>query len=209
MTRFIVVRHGQTQWNLEARIQGHRDSALTEAGVRQAQAIAARLATESFDVLVASDLGRAQYTARAIADRTGHAVFTDPRLRERNYGAAEGLTYGELDVQFPDVFSKVRPVDPDFEVPGGETRRAFHDRVKDAFEALAREQAGKRIAVVCHGGVMAMLYRIIHGLGLAAPHPIPIVNASYNALAYARGAWTVEAWGDTAHLGAVAAFVEP
>lgn len=209
MTRFILVRHGQTVWNVEARIQGHRDSALTETGVRQAHAIAERLVSERFDALVASDLGRAQDTARAIADRTGHDVVTDPRLRERNYGAAEGLTYGELDVQFPDVFSKVRPVDPDFEVPGGETRRQFHDRVKGAFEALAREQAGRRVAVVCHGGVLAMLYRIIHGLGIEAPHPIPIVNASYNGLAFANGAWTVEAWGDTAHLGAVAAFVEP
>jgi len=209
VTRFIVVRHGQTTWNLEARIQGHRDSALTEAGRNQAQAIAARLEGESFDALVASDLGRAQATAQAIAARTGHAVLTDPRIRERNYGAAEGLTYGELDVQFPEVFSKVLPTDPDFEVPGGESRRQFHDRVKAAFEALAREHAGRRVAVVCHGGVLAMLYRIIHDIELATPYPIPIVNASYNGLAYAHGTWEVEAWGDTAHLGAVAGFVGP
>ncbi|MGZ5651565.1 MAG: histidine phosphatase family protein, partial [Usitatibacter sp.] len=81
-TRFIVVRHGQTQWNVESRIQGHRDSPLTAAGEAQAEAVAARLAAERFDVLISSDLGRARQTAERIARRCGHRVVTDTRLRE-------------------------------------------------------------------------------------------------------------------------------
>lgn len=207
-TRFVLLRHGETRWNLEARIQGHEDSELTAAGVAQARALAQRMKDEDFDLLLASDLGRAMSTALHIAEITGHEVRPDARLRERHYGECQGLTYGELDHQFPDLFSSVREVDPDFPVPGGETRREFHDRVKSAFESLAREHPGRRLVVVSHGGVLAMLYRAIHRIPIGTPRPIPIRNGSYNALAWERGAWRIEAWGDTAHLPAGAAFNE-
>jgi probable phosphoglycerate mutase len=208
-TRLIVVRHGETHWNLAARIQGHSDSALTAAGEAQAAAIARRLAGEKFDRLIASDLGRALQTAQAIAARTGHEITVDSRLRERNFGVAEGLTYGEIDVQYPDVFSRVRETDPNYVIPGGESRQQLYERVRNVFESLAREASGGCIAVVCHGGVLASLYRHVHGIPLPVPHPIPIPNASYNALWYDDGRWREETWGDTAHLGATDAFVEP
>lgn len=208
MTRFIVLRHGETQWNLDSRIQGHSDSELTAAGRAQAEALARRMERESFDVLLSSDLGRALSTARIIAARTRHALVADARLRERSFGEAEGLTYGELDHEYPEVFSKVRSTDPDYRIPGGESRRQFYERVQSAFEALASEHAGERVAVVAHGGVLASLYRVIHALGIATPYPIPIVNASFNAVAFDGVRWSVEAWGDTGHLGAVEAFEE-
>jgi probable phosphoglycerate mutase len=207
-TRFVLLRHGETHWNLESRIQGHEDSELTATGIAQARALAERMRDERFDLLVASDLGRAMSTAMHIAEATGHEVRPDPRLRERNYGECQGLTYGELDHQYPDLFSSVREVDPDFPVPGGESRREFHDRVKAAFEALARAHTGQRVVVVSHGGVLAMLYRAVHGIPIGTPHPIPIRNCSYNALAWDRGLWTVEAWGDTVHLPVGEAFNE-
>jgi 2,3-bisphosphoglycerate-dependent phosphoglycerate mutase len=207
-TRFVLLRHGETRWNLESRIQGHHDSELTAAGLAQAEALAERMSQERFDLLVASDLGRAMQTAGVISRRTGAPIVPDPRLRERHFGVCQGLTYGELDHQYPDLFSSVREVDPDFVVPGGETRRQFHDRVRDAFVSLAREHPGARLAVVSHGGVLAMLYRVIHGIPLGTPHPIPIRNASYNAVAFDGAAWRVEAWGDTVHLPAGPAFNE-
>jgi probable phosphoglycerate mutase len=210
MTRFIVVRHGETQWNVDSRIQGHTDSELTETGLRQAEALAKRLALETFDAMVSSDLGRALSTARIIAERTRHdPVVADSRFRERAFGEGEGLTYGELDHQYPEVFSKVRETDPDYCIPGGESRRQFYDRVQASFEALAAERSGQRVLVVAHGGVLASLYRVIHKLGIATPYHIPIVNASYNAVAFDAGAWTVEAWADTGHLGEAALFEEP
>ena len=208
MIRFIIVRHGETQWNVDTRIQGHTDSELTATGLAQAAAIARRLEGEVFDVLVTSDLGRAMSTARIIAERTHHALVPDARLRERSFGEGEGLSYGELDHQYPETFSKVRETDPDICIPGGESRRQFYERVKSAFEALAVEHAGRRVAVVAHGGVLGSLYRVIHGLGIVAPHIIPIVNASYNAVSYDGTVWTVEAWGDTSHLGRPALFEE-
>ena len=209
MTRFIILRHGETEWNLQYRIQGHTDSALTAAGVSQAEALACRLEREPFDALVSSDLERAFATARAIAARTGHAVRADARLRERNFGVGEGFTYGELDHQFPEAFSRVRETDPDYVIPGGESRRSFYERVKRAFESLAAEHRGARVAVVTHGGVLASLYRLIHGIAVSAPHRIPIPNASFNAVAFDGAAWSVEAWGDTAHLATAESFEEP
>ena len=136
-------------------------------------------------------------------------ALPDARLRERSFGEGEGLSYGELDHQYPETFSKVRETDPDFRIPGGESRRQFYERVKSAFESLAVEHEGRRVAVVAHGGVLGSLYRVIHGLGIVAPHNIPIVNASYNAVSFDAGAWTVEAWADTSHLGETALFEEP
>ena len=207
-TRFIVVRHGETQWNVQQRIQGHGDSPLTARGEAQADAIAARLARERFDALIASDLGRAMQTAQRIAARTGHAVIPDARLRERNFGIGEGLTYAEIDERFPGAFSRTQEMDPDYLVPGGETRRHFHHRVMQAFEALALEHYGKRIAVVAHGGVLAAIYRVVHDIPVAQPHTIPIANASYNAITFQADTWNLEAWDDVAHLPAAVPFVE-
>ena len=207
-TRFIVVRHGETQWNIESRIQGHRDSPLTPTGVAQAEAIAARLWQERFDALVSSDLGRALQTAQAIARVCGHEVVADPRLRERNFGEGEGMTYGDVDYRWPDAFSRVRETDPDFRIPGGESRRQFHERIHDAFVSLAAQHDGRRVTVVCHGGVLAALFRLVHDIPVARPHAIAIANASYNAIAFESDAWAIEAWGDVAHLPAVVPFVE-
>ena len=208
MTRIILVRHGETEWNRESRIQGHTDSVLTAEGRAQAAAIGARLAAERIDAIVSSDLGRAMDTAARIAMRCGHPVAGDPRLRERCFGLGEGLTYDEAGVRYPDAFSRRRETDPDFAIPGGESRRAFHERIGRAFDDLAREHAGTRIVVVTHGGVLATMYRRIHGIALSTPHKVPITNAAFNELAFADGAWSVAAWDDTAHLAVAEPFGE-
>jgi 2,3-bisphosphoglycerate-dependent phosphoglycerate mutase len=207
-TRFIVVRHGETEWNVARRIQGHTDSNLTAAGLAQAEAIGKRLARERFDVLVASDLGRAMRTAERIAAHGGPSVTPDARLRERSFGEGEGLRYDEVDSRWPGVFSRADNTNPDATIPGGETRRHFHERIRLAFEELAREHPGKRVAAVTHGGVLAVLYRIVHDIPLAHAHKISISNASYNAVAFDGDAWALEAWDDTAHLPAATPFVE-
>ena len=208
MTRFIVVRHGETRWNVESRVQGQKDSPLTAEGLAQAEAIARRLARERFDVLVASDLGRALQTAEPIARLCGLPIERDARLRERDFGEGEGLLYDEIDRRWPEVFSRVRETDPDAVIPGGETRRQFHERVHHAFEALVREHAGKRVAVVTHGGVLAALYRMVHSIPVGKPHRIPVSNASYNAIAFSADAWSVETWDDVSHLPGATPFVE-
>ena len=112
VTRIVVVRHGQTDWNVEMRIQGHGDSRLTGEGIAQAEAIAARLAEEPCDELISSDLGRAHETAKRIASRNGKPIFLDSRLRERAFGAGEGMSYAELDRAYPGSFLRTGAVDP-------------------------------------------------------------------------------------------------
>ena len=208
VTRIILVRHGETEWNRESRIQGQTDSVLTAQGRAQAAAIGARLAGERIDVIVSSDLGRAMDTAARIAIRCGYPVAGDRRLRERCFGAAEGTTYDEAGVRYPDAFSRQPRTDPDYAIPGGESRREFHERVSRAFDDLAREHAGRRIVVVTHGGVLATIYRRIQGIDLATPHKVPIANAAFNEIVFDDGAWSVAAWDDTAHLAAAEPFEE-
>ena len=204
-----MVRHGETQWNVERRVQGWGDSPLTAKGLAQADAIGKRLARERFDTLVASDLGRAHETARRIASHCGLPVVIDPRLRERNFGVGEGMNYDDIDRAWPQVFSRERETtNPDLVITGGESRRQFHDRIHAAFEALAREHEGKRVAVVTHGGVLATLYRVVHGIPVAHAHRVAISNAAYNAVAFDADAWTLEAWDETDHLPGAVPFVE-
>jgi probable phosphoglycerate mutase len=208
MTRVIAVRHGQTEWNVQARIQGQGDSDLTEEGRAQARSIAQRLAREPFDAIVSSDLGRAASTAKAISERTGKPVVLDARLRERHFGVGEGMTYEEVDRAYPGAFARVRNVDPDFVIPGGESRRQFHERVRGAFDSLATAHAGKTIVIVTHGGVLATFFRHVHDIPLDIAHPIAITNASYNMLSFDGGKWSVVTWSDNAHLEGGATFEE-
>ena len=103
-TRLLVVRHGETVWNKQLRFQGHGDSHLTESGRAQARALGQRLKNIPFDELIASDLGRTKETAALIAAATGHEIQTDSRLRERNYGVLEGLTFSEIKSRYPEVW---------------------------------------------------------------------------------------------------------
>jgi 2,3-bisphosphoglycerate-dependent phosphoglycerate mutase len=206
MTRVVVVRHGQTHWNVEARIQGHGDSALTQEGIAQAEAIGRRLADEPCDVLISSDLGRAHETAKRIASRNGKAVVLDARLRERAFGVGEGLGYAQLDRLYPGSFMRTGTVDPDLCVPGGESRRQFHTRVRDAFEEMVAKHAGLNLIVVAHGGVLTSLYRHIEGIPLDTASPIRISNASYNRMHHDGQRWSIEVWSDTAHLGGAESF---
>lgn len=207
-TRVIVVRHGETEWNAAARIQGHLDSELTAEGREQARAIAARLARERVDALVSSDLGRAAETARTIAQRCALAMTLDARFRERAFGVGEGMTYEECDRAYPGAFARVRDVDPDFVIPGGESRRQFHERVCGAFNEVAAAQEGRTVVVVTHGGVLATFFRHVHSIPLAVAHPIAITNASYNVLHHEGGRWRVATWSDAAHLDGTAPFEE-
>jgi len=208
VTRVIAVRHGQTEWNVAARIQGQGDSELTEEGRAQARAIAERLSRERFDAIISSDLGRAALTAQAISERCGKPVVLDARLRERHFGVGEGMTYEEVDRAYPGAFARIRNVDPDFVIPGGESRRQFHQRVRGAFDSLAQAHAGKTIVIVTHGGVLATFFRHVHDIPLDIAHPIAITNASYNVLDYDSERWRVVTWSDSAHLEGGGSFEE-
>src|SRR5262245_50858139 len=119
-THVIIVRHGETEWNIAGVRQGHLDSRLTARGIAQAKALAARLGRERFAALYSSDLGRAVQTAREISIVTGHEVVTDARLRERHLGIFQGLSGDEIDERYPKERRRLRTMGPDYIIPGGE-----------------------------------------------------------------------------------------
>lgn len=199
-TSILLIRHGETAWNRSGRVQGWRDSPLSDVGAAQAQALAARLAGDRIDRLISSDLGRARETAAPIAGRLGISIELDPGLRERNYGIFEGQTYGEIERDDPVAYGFLARRDPAYAIPQGESGEAFGIRVIGALERLATAHAGSHLAVVTHGGVLGVLYRHATQLASDAHRDYALANASVNLVRFGSGRWVIERWGDVAHL---------
>lgn len=199
-TRLCLVRHGETAWNAETRIQGHLDVPLNATGVAQARAAANALASERFEAIYASDLLRARETALAIAHRLHIAVSADERLRERHYGRFQELTYAEARERHARDYARFERREPDWPLPGGESLSAFAARVRQALDDIVARHPGEQVLVVTHGGVLDIAYRRATGRDLAAPRDFPLPNAALNWLEAAGADWSVTLWGERAHL---------
>lgn len=203
-TQLILIRHGETAWNAERRLQGHIDIGLNGEGQRQADALAAALAGERLDAVIASDLQRALQTAQAVAGGRGLPVHQDAALRERCYGGFEGLLYAEIEQRFPSEFAAWQARDVDALMPHGarqaESFRQFYARSVGAILSWAALHPGQAIAIVAHGGVLECAYRAALGLPLETPRNFPVLNASINRFEVAGGALRLQSWGETTHL---------
>jgi probable phosphoglycerate mutase len=202
-TRVIIVRHGQTQWNLKLIRQGHLDSPLTDRGITQAKALGKRLAHEEFTALYSSDLGRAVQTAEMIGAVTGHFVVIDDRLRERNLGVFQGLGRDEIERRFPEEYRLHRSIGPDYVIPSGESVRQQVERNLLCLAELGEKHVAETIVVVTHGGVLSGLFRHTFSIPFSAPRRFEFMNASLNVFNYENGSWFLQTWGDVSHLGAV------
>ncbi|MGY0197094.1 histidine phosphatase family protein [Leptothrix sp. BB-4] len=200
ITRVIAIRHGETAWNRDHRIQGFLDIPLNDAGLAQAQRLAEALADESIDAVYSSDLQRAHATAVPLARQRGLEVLTDTGLRERCFGNFEGRSFAELEALYPDETLRWRRRDPDFGPVGGERLVDFNERCIAAIARLAERHRGGCIAVVSHGGVMDCLYRAATRVSLDAPRTWTVANASINRVLHTPDGFTLVGWGDTGHL---------
>jgi probable phosphoglycerate mutase len=199
-TRIIAIRHGETAWNVDTRIQGQLDIPLNDTGHWQARRVARALADEAIDAIYASDLGRAHETARVIAQGLGLHVINDAGLRERGFGIFEGRTFKEIEETWPDQSQRWRLRDPDFGPEGGETLAGFYARCVATATRIAAAHAGQQIALVAHGGVLDCLYRAGSRIDLRAPRTWHLGNAGINRLLYTPEGFTLVGWGDTFHL---------
>ena len=200
-TRICFVRHGETDWNIEQRMQGHLDLALNARGEAQAAAAGRYFCGQQADALYCSDLLRARQTAQPIAQALNLPVVLDPALRERNFGRCEGLTLDEIAVRYGDDARAIENRDPDYCAPqGGESRRQHEARVLGCVARLLGDHCGQTIVVVTHGGVLDVIYRRALGMPSDAPRDYPIPNAGINWLAIDGERWSVERWAETAHL---------
>ena len=199
-TRIIAIRHGETAWNVDTRLQGHLDIALNSKGIWQAEQVARALADEPVEAIYTSDLLRAWHTARAIAQSTEAPLVASQDLRERSFGNFEGKTYAELKAQWPEASLRWRKREPDWAPPGGESLLALRQRISSTVAAMAAQHMGGQIVLVAHGGVMDVLYRLATGQELQAPRTWQLGNAAINRLLWTSEGLTLVGWGDTRHL---------
>lgn len=201
--RFCLIRHGETQWNAERRLQGQIDIELNRTGLAQAEAAARNLEPERFSALYSSDLGRATQTAAAISRRHGLPTQLDARLRERHFGFFQGLTYDEAERRHPEFYRRFQAREPALQFEeGGESLEVFAARVSAVMTEIARAHAGATVVVVTHGGVLDVIYRLSTGRPLQAPRDFRIPNAAFNWVEYEAGNWRLITWADERHLGA-------
>jgi len=199
-TRICLVRHGETEWNAERRIQGQIDIGLNATGLRQAAAAGRWLKTAGIVALYSSDLKRAWTTAQAIGEALALVPVAEPQMRERRYGVFEGLTYAEAQAKYPDGYAAFEGRNAAYDFENGESLRDMYERVTGRLKMLATAHPGKNIAVVLHGGVLDIVNRFVRGNPLEAPRDFLIPNAGLNWIAAVDGRWRIETWGATAHL---------
>jgi probable phosphoglycerate mutase len=199
-TRLCIVRHGETAWNAEHRVQGQLDIPLSAVGLAQAKAAAKVLSREKFDVIYSSDLSRARQTAQPTVSLLSMEVAIDPALRERHYGIFERLTYAEAKTRFPEDYARFEAHDPEFAFRTGESLKDFSARSIAVMSKITKEHEGKSILVFTHGGVLDKLYRFITGLPLTAQRDFGIPNAGLNRIELAPAGWQIRSWADVAHL---------
>ena len=201
MTRVCLIRHGETDWNAMRRLQGHTDIPLNARGHAQAHATALALRGKHFDALYCSDLLRATQTAEYLALELGVEPIHDFRLRERHFGAIQGLSWEEAAERYPELHGPLRARVPDVVPPGGgESLHAFSERIVSTLSELAARHEGQSLLVVCHGGCLDVAYRRASSKALEAGRDFALGNATLNWIGIERGCWRLDHWNDDSHL---------
>ena len=200
-TQILAIRHGETDWNVATRIQGQIDISLNAQGQWQAKQVAKALAEEDIHAIYASDLSRALVTAQHIAEFHSHEVNQISSLRERHYGFFEGQTWDEIQTAHPEDAALWRDRDPHW-IPknGGESLVMLHARVNHMVNEIASRHQGEQIALVTHGGVLDILYRIATGQDLQVARSWGLRNTAINRLLWTPQGLQLVGWADERHL---------
>jgi len=199
-TRFIMVRHGETEWNKERRVTGQLDSALTILGMQQMRQLAERLKRVGFDLLYSSDLGRATFSAEMISKRCSKPMFVDPRLREQHSGIFQGLTNKTIMALHPREKEALRKIGLEYIVPKGESLKQCLARIIDCLEELALKHPGCNVVIVTHKSALKGLLQHVLEIPFASARRIKQPNGAINVFIYTNSGWFLETWGDVSHL---------
>lgn len=200
MARIYLIRHGETMWNREKRLQGHIDIGLNERGFWQAERLGEYLATQPITAVISSDLSRAADTAKAVAKHHGLELHYDERLRERHYGLMQGLSHAEVAEKHPRNHLAWKNREVDFCPESGESLKQFYERVVNSAQYWAQRYQGQHIALVAHGGVLDCLNRLATGKSLEQARDFEILNASLNILEFKEGQFHLIEWGNVSFL---------
>ncbi len=201
-TRICFVRHGETNWNVEKRMQGHTDIPLNAHGLTQAKRLAAAFQQlgHQFDSVYASDLQRALHTAHEIANPFNLTVQTLSDLRERHVGRLQGLLLADAPKVEPDLWQRHLARELDFDLGGGESIVQFHARMSRVLDYFLKTHPGEQVLAVSHGGALDMIYRIVTQQALDAERVAVVPNTSLNWIEHDGSGWRILRWGDTTHL---------
>jgi alpha-ribazole phosphatase len=201
MTKVILVRHGQTLWNVDCRYQGQSDVCLNETGLKQAKLLAERLASQPAAAIYASDLGRAKTTAEVIAKLHNLPVEIIPEVREISFGEWEGLRFSEIDEKWPGVMQRVFKQPETVEIPGGETFEDVQERAVRAIRKLVKQHPEEIIIVVSHGATIRTILCAALNIPLTSVWRIRQDNTAVNIIDYHEDNWvSVALMNDTHHL---------
>jgi probable phosphoglycerate mutase len=200
VTGFCFVRHGETDWNGEKRIQGQIDIDLNATGEAQARAVRRGLSGHPFAAVYSSDLLRAWHTAQIATAGLGLAVSPEPTLRERHFGVLQGVTSQEASRLYPQAHHQHRLRTPDYDCETGESLMVFAARVLAGLDVLATRHAGHSVLVFTHGGILDCVYRAATGQALDTPRDFSLPNAAFNWLERGDAGWQLISWADCRHL---------
>ena len=210
--KLVIVRHGETEWNVQHRAMGQLDSPLTPKGIQQARAIGNRLHRLKFTSLYSSDLGRAVQTANIIAEICAKKIMFDPELREWNMGIFQGLTVSEMHEKFPQERQDYEQIGDEYIIPEGESLDQCRDRGFRILNAIAKrhsnenlhenlaETGDETVVVVTHGCVLMGFFEMVLDLRSGNTWRFKLDNANFCAFEYANERWSLVVWNDVSHL---------
>jgi len=198
--KLLLTRHGQTDWNIAGRYQGHSDIPLNQMGQSQAVKIAQRFSQETIHAIYTSDLSRAAHTAQAIADFHQLEIKKDLRWRELSFGDWEGMTYKEMSTHSPDLFSKWMLDSMNISTPNGETLAQLAERAKAALDEIKRIHKDQTVLVVSHSGAIQSLLSTVLGVDLNRYWQFKISQASLSELTVYEDSAVLNLFNDTSHL---------
>ena len=198
-TEIILIRHGETEWNSQQRMQGHSNSDLSAEGRGQIQALGKWMKYVSFDHIYSSDTLRAMQTAKAITQFSAHTLHLDKRIREKNLGVFEGLTSNEAKERFPDVYNLFKTAGRNYVIDKGESTQQLLDRSLEFIEEKRLRHPDQRVVIVTHGGVVRVLMKHTLGLSIDAPTNFMIKNTGIFGLIWKEN-WLVTQMGEVSHL---------
>ena len=199
-TELILIRHGETEWNRERRIQGHTDLSLSAIGLNQARLLAGRLADEPIRAIYSSDLARARQTAIPLADALALPLRTTPLLREAGFGAWEGLTASEVEARWPEEFAAWQQDSLSYRPPDGERIEELQGRAMAAVAEMLTTHPGDKVAVIGHGGSVKAILCGLMGFSLALWRRLRVDNTSVSRLVFGPIGPTLILYNDISHL---------
>jgi len=198
-TEIILIRHGETVWNSQQRMQGHSNSDLSSVGQAQIQALGQWMKNVPFDHIYSSDSLRAKQTAEAITQFSGHELKIDLRLREKNLGVFEGLTSEEARERHPEVFRLFKTAGSKYVIDEGESTQQLQDRALEIVDEIRIKHPEEHVLLVTHGGFIRVVMKHSLGLSLETPTRFLIRNTGVFRLVW-EDKWIVSQMGGVSHL---------